>query len=218
MRGLNKGTGAVVDIELHAGIRVHAGVEGSRRGRGMMDDGQCDAPVAGVPGVPDSGSNARTPAGPAASNATHAPHVESSTPLPLLISRGMPPPTQAMPWLGQRDGLPLDEGWTKLDEGSCGQASALSTRPAAQSCAEQATDLPALLYAAHHVVPLVSALGGLPNLSDVGVSYFLLEPGSVLRPLIRISASSPSRLVPSSPALTRQPASSGIMLTSVYAG
>ncbi len=58
-----------------------------------------------------------------------------------------------------RAGTGLRWAGRELDSRSCGQASALSTRPPAQSCADQPTDLPALLYAAHHVVPLDTALG-----------------------------------------------------------
>ena len=107
--GIGQATGAVVDTELQAGIRVHVGVRGEPTWskHDGLDHGQCNAPRAGSQGSQGSvpGSNAGTPCLPCASNATNAPHVESSTPLPLLISCGMPPPSQAMPWLGQRDGL-----------------------------------------------------------------------------------------------------------------
>ena len=171
--------------------------EASRRGRSMMDHGQCNAPcrgVPGVPGVPDSAAHqgpmpGPLPCLPCASNATNAPHVQSSSRrLPSLCSSpaGCHHPLEQ--WRGLASAMAshrataralgvdwtaldirsaeLGPGWTKLDEaareldeGSCGQASALSTHPAAQSCADQATDLPALLYAALHVVPLDTAFG-----------------------------------------------------------
>ena len=116
MRGLGRGTGAVVDTELQAGIRVHVGVRGEPTWSKHDGPRTMQCPLSRGPRRPRGprfsgtpGSNAGTPPLSAlrlqCNKRTPRPVVESSTPLPLLISRGMPPPTRAMPWHGQRDGL-----------------------------------------------------------------------------------------------------------------
>ena len=191
MRGLGRGTGAVVDTELQAGIRVHVGVgwEPTWSRHDGLDNGQCNAPRQGPKG-PRGRSQGPLPAPPVCpAPPMQQTHPTSSRRLPSLCSSpaGCHHPLEQ--WRGLASAmashrataraLGLDwtardirtAGWDRagrrcaragrgLDEGSCGQASALSTRPAA-----------------HHVVPLDTALGTCLTCPTLMFPFSFSSPG-----------------------------------------